>query len=743
MKKTARKLEHLAALRRQARLGRYWVGVTLLAAGVSAHAADTTPAEGKDAKHTKDAKVEKLTPAQQYEGGSESYPNWIEFGGGDVLNGGNHAQAQQVTGLNTGGFGGIVDGHYQTEIAKKTTLTVDGRYLPQNHDYKFGLGVEKEDLGFIRFSYENFRLYDAGSGGYSPVDGLAFPNNGDALALDRGKITLEAAYNKEGKPKVSFKYTHTYRDGEEGSTLWGLPASPTANTLRLSPSIEAINDKSDTFQVDASKQIKKTNVGLGVRYEVGQINNSDLLTSFPSLVNPVQSQKITDQQGTSYDMESVHAFTETWLKDNLFLSTGFMFENLDDTFSGSRIYGDDFDVAYSPNYPANYYGYYSLNGGAHQNEYIVNVNLLSLPTKKSNFTIAPSLRVQKEDWNANSTELVTGDTLPADGQGFNNHSGYDAIDVRERLETRYSGVTNWLYSATADWTEGQGSLNENGGVTALLPGAPDGQGPQPVQFSTNDKRFFQKYALNARWYPTRTVSLDFGTYYKDNRYNYDNTADNTPNNAGAYFSLYPGFLVYQGFQTWDGSTRLTLHLPGNIMLVSRYEYQLSTIDTRPDTATGLGEAQSSKMKSHILGQNISWSPLAWLSLQGGANYVLSETKTPASDTVADITTQAILNSQNNYWTLNANACLILDDKTDLNLGYYYYRAADGQNNLVAGLPLGTDVEQHSLSATLSRRITKHLRWNLKYAFTHYDDFASAGAYNFNAQVIYTSLQYRF
>jgi hypothetical protein len=32
---------------------------------------------------------------------------------------------------------------------------------------------------------------------------------------------------------------------------------------------------------------------------------------------------------------------------------------------------------------------------------------------------------------------------------------------------------------------------------------------------------------------------------------------------------------------------------------------------------------------------------------------------------------------------------------------------------------------------------------LKYSYTHYQDFASAGSYDFNAQVIFTSLQYRF
>jgi outer membrane receptor for ferrienterochelin and colicin len=203
-------------------------------------------------------------------------------------------------------------------------------------------------------------------------------------------------------------------------------------------------------------------------------------------------------------------------------------------------------------------------------------------------------------------------------------------------------------------------------------------------------------------------------------------------------NAYPGFLVYQGFQTWDGNARLTLHPLSKITLVSRYEYQVSTIATRPDAASGLGEVDSSQMHSHILGQNLSWTPLNWLCLQAGANYVISETKTPASDY-----TQAILNSQNNYWTINFNAGFVLDDKTDLNVGYFYYRAADGQNAVVNGLPLGTDAEEHSINATLTRRLTKNLRLNLKYAFTHYEDFASAGNYNFNAHVIFSSLQYRF
>jgi len=701
MKKKSRQSKKLSALRRRAG---YVMGASFLAAGVQAQAADG------------------ITPEQMYEGGTNTYNNWIELSAGGLITDGNTAQAQQRTRLNDGAFGGIEDLHFQAEIAKKTTLTLDGHGIYDNHNYQLGLGVQKEGLGFLRFNFENFRTWDSANGGYSLVDGMAYPNTGDALALDRGKISLEAGYNKEGQPNVTFKYTHSYRNGEKGSTLWGPVHDSSLDVLRLFSGIYDIDETSDTFQLDVKHHIKKVNVGLGVRFETGEINNAHELTFWAG--EPIQ-QRTTDRQGTSYDMVSVHAFAETWIKPNQFLSTGFMFANLDDTFTGSRIYGDDFDVIYTPGFPL---GYYDLNGGSHKNEYVANVNWMYLPTKK--FTITPSLRVQKEDWDADSTGIGTLDNFST--ESFASSSSRESLDVCERLDARYIGVTNWVFSASGEWTEGQGNLKINGGLSQIA-----GIGPDPVHCETDDSRFFQKYALSARWYPVKQASLDVGGYFKNNQYDYNNTQDSTPNDP-SNGNAYPGFLVYQGFQTWDGNTRLTLHPFSKVMLVSRYEYQYSTIATRPDPASGLVEVDSSEMNSHIFGQNVSWTPLNWLCLQAGANCVFSETKTPASDY-----TQAILNSQNNYWTVNFNAGIVLDDKTDLNLGYFYYRADDGQNAVVNGVPLGTDAEEHSVNATITRRLTRNLRLNLKYAYTHYEDFASAGSYNFNAHVIFSSLQYRF
>ena len=74
----------------------------------------------------------------------------------------------------------------------------------------------------------------------------------------------------------------------------------------------------------------------------------------------------------------------------------------------------------------------------------MNINLMWLPTK--NFTITPSLRVQKEDWNANSAGPGTLGTV---SQDFNSSSGRDSLDVTERLDLRYIGVTNWVSAPAA------------------------------------------------------------------------------------------------------------------------------------------------------------------------------------------------------------------------------------------------------------------------------------------------------
>jgi len=668
-----------------------------------------------------------MTPEQMFECGTSSLNNWIDFSAGRAFVSGDRAQFQQQHQTPAGTFGGISDFHYQTGIATNTTLTLDGRGIIDSHDYKLSLNLQREKVGFLRLSYDQARTWSDGGGGFYPPSGQSYAAQNSALALDRGKFALEGGWTPETGPKVTFKYTHSFRDGDEGSTEWGF-AHPVVNAPAqgLSPSLDHINEHSDSFQLDVANHIKATDLGVGLRYETGKLDDALKVTQYPG--EPVQ-QDLTSREGTSYDLFNAHAFTETWVKTNLMFSTGFSYSGVGNTFSGTQIYGNDFDVGYARNAYSTL-GYYGLTGTSRLHEYVFDLNLFYKPSP--HLTIVPSLRVEREDWNAASSGL---ETLQANTPvPFTSDSTRNLIDLRERLDVNYTGVTNWAFYARGDFTEGDGNLNQ---MQTGMSFPASGIVLPPVQAQTDDRRFFQKYSAGARWYPSRGVTLDAGGYYKLNHYHYDIGLDSTPNTSTS-FDRYPAYLAMQDFEIYDANFRLTLRPWRNVTAISRYEFQLSTIHTEPDPAAGLPDVESSRMTSHIIAQDVSWIPWSRLSLQAGLNYVLSDTRTPASDV-----TQGILDAQNNYWTLNFSSGFVLDNKTDLNLSYLYYLSGDYNNNSPLGVPYGAGSEEHAITATLTRRISQNVRLALKYGYFRYRDEAFGGNRDFGANLISASLRYRF
>src|ERR1035438_2355120 len=433
-----------------------------------------------------------LTPAQMFEGGTNSFNNWIDFSTGGFISSGNTAQLQKRHQTSNGAFGGVEDFHFQKDLAKGTTLTADGRAIFDNDDYKVSLGVTKEKFGYAKFSYTEYRTWYNGDGGfYSPM-GTYYPLAGDALSLDHKDITFEAGLTLENVPKVTFKYEHTSREGAQSSTSWGY-AQPAAGVTRgLSPSFYDINEHSDIFQLDATHHIKATDVGVGLRYETGKLDDSLNTLQYPG--QPDQ-QALTDRQTTTYDLFDVHAFTETWIKKNLMLSSGFAYSDLDNNLSGSRIYGSDYGVGYVPTFLPGV-GYTNLLGASHLHDYVVDLNLLYKPSP--DLSIVPSLRMQKEDTDANSSEWETsGSGIPAFGALPVTPSAANGdqsnLEVRGRLDVTYKGITNWVLYARGDWTDGQDTMNAAGGLapvpffgTGMLIGPPLSSSTLPTAISTRN-----------------------------------------------------------------------------------------------------------------------------------------------------------------------------------------------------------------------------------------------------------------
>ena len=69
-------------------------------------------------------------------------------------------------------------------------------------------------------------------------------------------------------------------------------------------------------------------------------------------------------------------------------------------------------------------------------------------------SIVPSVRVQKEDTDASANGFQTG--LLAAPASFDASSDRGDLDVRERLDVTYNGITNWVLYARGELAEGQG-----------------------------------------------------------------------------------------------------------------------------------------------------------------------------------------------------------------------------------------------------------------------------------------------
>jgi hypothetical protein len=708
--------------------------------GVFANAQETNAV--KTADETKPVESVMAEPGE--------FNNWAEFSFGNFFVNGDKAQFQQRTGLPGGAFGGVEDFHYESPFQKKGTFSIDGRGIFDNHDYDLRLGLTHPDKGFVRFGYREFHTYYDGSGGFFPGGtNHWFSLYDDDFHVDRGEVWFEAGLRIPEKPELTFRYSHEFRDGKKDSTIWGDTVRlglPGANNSRgIVPTFLAIDERRDSFALDAKHTISKTDFGLGLRYD--RIDNDDSRNihrrpgELTGSVTAAADRFVTQRDEFEEDLLNAHAFTETRFNDRVLFTTGYSYTRLDTDVSGSRIYGADYDPIYDPLFARRQQrdeGFLDLRGGSQVDQYVMNVNLMFTPWE--NIAIVPSLRVEHQDQDGAVTLKQTSFNAPparaATSEDLRNTRERGFTDVSEQLELRYTGFTNWVLYARGEWLEGEGTLRER-----QADNDPDAEEPATaiIERDTDSDRFTQKYVTGVNWYPLRRMNMAAQYYYKIRENDYTHKVDLTTN-APPSGNRYPAFLTDHDFETHDLNFRVTVRPCINVTLVSRYDYQLSTIHTKADF---LADIESAEMTTHILSESISWTPWARLYLQGSLSYVLDQLETPANNFVGSETNNIVPKSRNNYWNASALAGFALDDKTDLQTQYTYYRADNYRDNSEFSVPYGADAEEHSVTATLSRQLTKKLRASLKYGFFSNRDVTSGGHNSYAAHLVYSSLQYRF
>ncbi|MCC7519348.1 MAG: hypothetical protein IT578_09210 [Verrucomicrobiae bacterium] len=708
--------------------------VALLLVGSWSLAARADPGESSKgvALKSADAKPEAVSVEME---------NSILLSGAGAFVSGNKGAFMERYGIATGFSGGIEHFKIKQALDQDTTFEVEGRGLYDIHDYDLKLEWNRSNVGYVKMGYEEFRTWYDGAGGYFRPNNTWFGSlfndqpNGyygsrfeQQMHIDRGEAWFEAGLRMPDVPELTFRYTNEFRNGQKDSTIWGQSSlTGGQGTRAIIPAFRDINERADIFEGDLKHKMDDTAFGVGLRYEIA--NDNDAFSTMFG-VQQAASRGFTQRERVHSESFTAHGFTETTFSDQVMFTTGWLFNTFDSNVMGYRIWGQGFDPAFNAPYAGRARFEESttdLEAGANLKEYVLTLNLLLQPT--DDFSIVPSLKAEEVDTDAVSR--LTAWSVGAPAALVNAPTDRDInsserrLRVTEALEATWRGIQDWVFSARGAWMEESGTQMENL-VTR-------GTGAGRIHRDSDLDNFEQKYTLGAYWYPIREVNVASQYEHRLTMYRRTNRNDTTRTPA----DLYPAFLSEQDITVDDMNIRVTWRPVNNLTFVTRYDFMLSTIDTLGD-ARELSPQRSAEYTSHILSESITWSPFARWYMQANMSYARNTTQSEAT-----YLTGSVLESRDGYYNGSFVTGYALTDKVDLQAEYVYSRADNFYDNSSASVPYGAGFTEQSANLTCTYRLSDNVRWSARYGFYTNSDETFYGKKNYDAHVVYSSVQIGF
>lgn len=670
-----------------------------------------------------------------------AYENHLDLAAGYSLQNGDRPRFQRDLQMRKDGFFGIEDLRYARQIDDTTALKLRGKAMAGNGDYLLDLSITRDEVGYLKFGYKQFRSYYDGSGGVWPATGLSFQIFDEDMHIDRANLWFEAGLNRPDQPSFVIRYDYVTRKGDKPATTWadsGLPISA-ANTRYIVPAFWDIDEKRHILQGDIAKRGEKTAWKIGARYDQGDYDNARKALRRPG---ETAQRYVTAREGQDFDLTQFRGSYAVDVTEQIKVTTSASRTKIDTTLSGSRVFGDTWDAAPSTTYTGRQQrdeGYYALPGQdlghAEMTQTIANIAVMYRPLE--HLTVVPAMRFEKTEWesvvefieqsNASNANVFTFEDVEAES-----HKEWKTYNYG--VELRYTGVKNLTFNTRADWSTSEGTLEE---TRILEPGLPAQR--ISVDRDSELERKTQKYSFTTNWYPRQGVTVAAQYYFRARQNDYRALRDTTPNTITSS-DRYPAYISNQDFETSDFNVRLSWRLSPTFRTVTRFDYAKTTINSQE---VGLPFGESMNVDQKIISESITWNPVARWFLQANINLVREELLTPAvfaTGTAANL----VAPLKGDYVSWNLSSGYALDDQSDLFVDYTTYESRDGfVNNSAASVPYGTEVQTQIASIAYKRQLDRRTSIQVRYAYAKSEDPAYNGKADYEANVIQAKLQYRF
>lgn len=640
---------------------------------------------------------------------------------------GNAQKFRELYWQREGWNGGLEEFNVVDRPSFDSKVTTSGHILLD--DYKLALSVEKDNLGFSRFGWEQFRQYFDGHGGFNPeLAPFSFDLNRD-LHLDSGRAWTEWGLTLPNWPRVVLGYEYQYREGTESTLAWG-PIGNDSVTNALYPSFKNLDERAHILKLGLDYELggvllKDDFRGQWYHLDSQQFNESGYSLGSGPVASTAAFTRADDRQ--SYFQEANTFHVEKRFTDWLFAAGGYLYSRLDAS-GGTDVENSNLSALNLPGpfffgYPA----FQTQRLDMQRDSHVFSFSGLLGPWEGLNLTFGT-----QNEWTRQTgfTFANVTNALPFGLFGLDPESIFSDLDRRvfsQELGARFSKIPFTTIYADARFEQddiGQ-YQDETGGWTPFV------QKTDALSHLT-DLRFGFTTS------PWRRFSLSGSFRRSDNATDYEHGLKEVgfPNEG------YPAFILWRELDSDQAEGKLVVQATSWLKTTLSYEllansYHTATEPVTADPFTSVpaispgGRLLAGTYNAHIAGLNATLTPWRRWFLSATLAYQNARTVTSANGN------SSVGPYAGDIYSFLFSSSYTLDEKTTLTASYAFATADFAQDHAPATLPLGMQYTQHTLEAGVKRQLAKHKTLGLEYRYYRYDE--PTGSFNnFQAHAVFAT-----
>ncbi|HWV98698.1 MAG TPA: c-type cytochrome domain-containing protein [Candidatus Acidoferrum sp.] len=615
-------------------------------------------------------------------------------------------------------------------------------------DYKLTLSAEKNDLGFTRFGWEQYRKYFDDSGGYNPaLAPFSFELNRD-LHLDVGRAWAEVGLTLPRWPKIVIGYEYQYRDGTEATLQWGPVRNgiqPGSLTNSIYPGFKDLFERVHILKFDADYEIAGVLLSDNFRGEWYRLSTSEVNESGYTLGGPVASTAAftTANEKQTYFQGANTFHAEKQFTGWLFGAGGYLYSKLDANGSMDVENSNPNSLNAPSDFFPGYIGFQTQRLELGRESHVFSLSGLVGPWEGLSLTFATQNEWTRETGLSVATNLSIASPFfgvaPLDGLE-NLASDLDRRTFSQEAGLRFTKVPfTTLYADARLEQDDFGQYQEqDGGIT-----------PTPFVQNTDARSYLKDFRAGFNTSPWRRVSLSGHFRRYDNETDYNNLYKYDPVFKQG-FEGYPAFIRSRDLRSNEAEAKLALQMTSWLKTSLTYQwlgndYHTATLPVTNDffhnpPLTGIspgGDLLAGTYNAHIATFNATLTPWHRLFVSTTLAFQNARTVTSANGNAS------VAPYAGNIYSVLVDGNYTLDDKTSLVAAYSFSRADFTQDNGTSGLPLGLRYGQHAVQAGLKRRLSKGATLGLEYRYYRYDEPSGGGFNDFQAHAVFATLACRW